>query len=109
MYFTVLPTVLPSTLQEFDAFLAALAPVLARLSYAFSSMVLVCEGSAGFQAQVGSAAAGGRSEESCRQKGPALAGVQFGPQQPNPLCCAPHTNHLSPACPLVVYAGAVRH
>lgn len=38
--------------QEFDAFLEALGPVLARLSYAFSRLVLVCEGSAGFQAQV---------------------------------------------------------
>ncbi len=38
--------------QEFEAFLSALSPVLARLSYAFSQVVLVCEGSTGFQAQV---------------------------------------------------------
>lgn len=37
--------------QEFDAFLEALAPLLGRLSYAFSRIVLVCEGSPGFQAQ----------------------------------------------------------
>lgn len=44
--------------QEFDAFLAALAPVLGRLSYAFARIVLVCEGGAGFQAQVWERVAG---------------------------------------------------
>ncbi|PRW45191.1 hypothetical protein C2E21_6279 [Chlorella sorokiniana] len=37
---------------EFDEFLSALAPVLYRLSFAFARVVLVCEGSPGFQAQV---------------------------------------------------------
>lgn len=46
-------------LQEFDAFLSALAPVLSRLSFAFASVVLVCEGSPGFQAQVGWVLRGG--------------------------------------------------
>jgi len=41
--------------QEFDAFLSALSPVLGRLSYAFSRILLVCEGTIGFQAQVGGA------------------------------------------------------
>ncbi|KAL4448291.1 hypothetical protein ABPG75_005510 [Micractinium tetrahymenae] len=37
---------------EFAAFLEALSPLLGRLSYAFSRLVLVCEGTPGFQAQV---------------------------------------------------------
>ena len=42
----------PPALQEFDDFLAALAPLLSRLSFAFARVVLVCEGGPGFQAQV---------------------------------------------------------
>lgn len=42
----------PSCVQEFGAFLEALTPLLGRLSYAFSRLVLVCEGTPGFQAQV---------------------------------------------------------
>lgn len=38
--------------QEFGEFLAALAPVLSRLSFAFARVVLICEGGPGFQAQV---------------------------------------------------------
>lgn len=38
--------------QEFEDFLSALAPVLSRLSFAFARVVLVCEGSPGFKAQV---------------------------------------------------------
>lgn len=49
------PPLLPPLLQEFDDFLSALAPVLSRLSFAFARVVLVCEGSPGFQAQVWSA------------------------------------------------------
>lgn len=45
------PTSAPC-LQEFGAFLEALGPLLGRLSYAFSRLVLVCEGTPGFQAQV---------------------------------------------------------
>ena len=42
----------PCSPQDFEPFLDALTPVLARLSYAFSCLVLVCQGSPGFQAQV---------------------------------------------------------
>lgn len=41
-----------SLAQDLDPFLAAVAPMLSRLSYAFTRIVLVCEGSPGFQAQV---------------------------------------------------------
>lgn len=46
------PPLWPMRLQEYDDFLSALAPVLSRLSFAFARVVLVCEGSPGFQAQV---------------------------------------------------------
>lgn len=38
--------------QDFAAFLSALQPVLERASYAFAKIVLICQGSSGFQAQV---------------------------------------------------------
>lgn len=46
------PPLWPMRLQEYDEFLSALAPVLSRISFAFARVVLVCEGSPGFQAQV---------------------------------------------------------
>jgi hypothetical protein len=83
--------------QEFDAFLAALAPVLARLSDAFSTLVLVCEGSAGFQAQVGRRGAG------CVRDCPPALVCQLPPTPP--CTCWP-----SPAgpCATQVLNGTVR-
>ena len=83
--------------QEFDAFLEALAPVLARLSYAFSSMALICEGSTGFQAQVCSAAGGRRPGQGvqlhCGQQQPAVLW-----HNPPPVCWPAHWVRMQVLC-----------
>jgi hypothetical protein len=38
--------------QAFAGFLEGLQPILERVSYAFSKLILICQGSAAFQAQV---------------------------------------------------------
>lgn len=42
----------PRQLQEFATFLEHLQPVLERVSYAFAKIILICQGTHGFQSQV---------------------------------------------------------